>query len=71
MITLQDIFLAFEPVFINNLTYNFLINLKGSGRIDVYCFDGVKRMATIRGKIRKKVWIGVVRLFNSTKIVFI
>ncbi|CAN6639329.1 eukaryotic translation initiation factor 1A [Trichomonascus vanleenenianus] len=29
----------------------------GNGRIDVQCFDGVKRMGHIRGKMRKKVWI--------------
>jgi translation initiation factor 1A len=29
----------------------------GNGRIDAQCFDGVKRLALIRGKMRKKVWI--------------
>jgi translation initiation factor 1A len=29
----------------------------GNGRVDAQCFDGVKRLATIRGKLRKKVWI--------------
>ena len=29
----------------------------GSGRIEVQCFDGVKRIAHIRGNMRKKVWI--------------
>ena len=29
----------------------------GSGRLEVQCFDGVKRIAHIRGNMRKKVWI--------------
>eukprot|EP00911_Craspedida_sp_UC1_P001193 UC1_evm1s901 len=29
----------------------------GNGRCDVYCFDGKNRLAHIRGKMRKKVWI--------------
>lgn len=29
----------------------------GNGRLDASCFDGVKRMAHIRGKMRKKVWV--------------
>lgn len=29
----------------------------GNGRLDAMCFDGVKRMGHIRGKMRKKVWI--------------
>merc|ERR1711865_825249 len=28
----------------------------GNGRCDVTCFDGVKRLCHIRGKMRKKVW---------------
>ena len=30
----------------------------GNGRIEVSCFDGIKRMGHIRGKLRKKVWMG-------------
>ena len=26
--------------------------------VKVLCFDGVKRLAHIRGKMRKKVWVG-------------
>jgi translation initiation factor 1A len=33
--------------------------LLGNGRVDVSCFDGIKRSAHIRGKMRKKVWITV------------
>ena len=29
----------------------------GSGHLEVQCFDGQKRIAHIRGKLRKKVWI--------------
>lgn len=29
----------------------------GNGRLEALCFDGTKRLAHIRGKMRKKVWI--------------
>ena len=29
----------------------------GNGRVEAQCFDGTKRLAHIRGKMRKKVWI--------------
>lgn len=29
----------------------------GNGRVDCSCFDGVRRIGHIRGKMRKKVWI--------------
>lgn len=29
----------------------------GNGRLEAACFDGGKRLAHIRGKLRKKVWI--------------
>jgi len=29
----------------------------GNGRLEAKCFDGVSRLAHIRGKLRKKVWI--------------
>ena len=29
----------------------------GNGRLEALCFDGKKRLAHIRGKMRKKVWI--------------
>ena len=28
----------------------------GNGRLEAMCFDGVKRLCHIRGKLRKKVW---------------
>ena len=30
----------------------------GQGRVEVNCFDGEKRQATIRGKLRNRVWMG-------------
>jgi len=29
----------------------------GNGRLEAMCFDGVKRLGLIRGKLRKKIWI--------------
>lgn len=29
----------------------------GNGRVEASCYDGIKRMAHIRGKLRKKVWM--------------
>jgi len=37
----------------------------GNGRLEAMCFDGVKRLCHIRGKLRKKVWI------NQSDIVLI
>lgn len=34
-----------------------MTKMLGSGRLEVQCFDGVKRIAHIRGNMRKKVWI--------------
>jgi translation initiation factor 1A len=46
----------------------------GNGRLEVQCFDGVKRLGHIRGKLRKKVWISTgdilligLREFQSAK----
>ena len=30
----------------------------GNGRLEGFCFDGVNRLCHIRGKLRKRVWIG-------------
>lgn len=32
----------------------------GNGRCECYCFDGNNRLAHIRGKMRKKVWVSAV-----------
>ncbi|KAF9581372.1 Translation initiation factor 1A [Lunasporangiospora selenospora] len=37
--------------------YAQVIKMLGNGRIEAQCFDGEKRLAHIRGKMRKKVWI--------------
>jgi len=33
------------------------LRMLGNGRLEAYCFDGVKRLCHIRGQMRKKVWI--------------
>lgn len=37
--------------------YAQVIKMLGNGRLEALCFDGEKRLAHIRGKMRKKVWI--------------
>eukprot|EP00920_Eleutheroschizon_duboscqi_P020712 GHVT01048924.1.p1 GENE.GHVT01048924.1~~GHVT01048924.1.p1 ORF type:complete len:121 (-),score=45.75 GHVT01048924.1:548-910(-) len=37
----------------------------GNGRLEAYCFDGIKRLCHIRGKMRKRVWV------NSGDIVLV
>ena len=37
--------------------YAQILALLGNGRVQANCFDGVKRMCTIRGKLRNRVWI--------------
>lgn len=37
--------------------YAQVLKMLGNGRLEAYCFDGSKRLAHIRGKLRKKVWI--------------
>ena len=37
--------------------YGQVLRMLGNGRLEVQCFDGVKRLGHIRGKLRKKVWI--------------
>lgn len=39
--------------------YAKVLKMLGNGRLDAYCYDGVKRLCHIRGKMRKKVWVGV------------
>ena len=41
--------------------------LLGQGRMMVYCFDGKTRLAKIRGKFKRRVWIqlsNILRLFK-------
>ena len=35
------------------------IRMLGNGRLEAECFDGKTRLAIIRGKMRKKVWVNV------------
>ena len=37
--------------------YAQVMRMLGNGRLEAMCFDGEKRLAHIRGKMRKKVWI--------------
>ncbi|CDH60548.1 eukaryotic translation initiation factor 1a [Lichtheimia corymbifera JMRC:FSU:9682] len=37
--------------------YAQVAKMLGNGRLEAHCFDGVKRLAHIRGALRKKVWI--------------
>ncbi|KAI8051502.1 hypothetical protein BDF22DRAFT_777095 [Syncephalis plumigaleata] len=37
--------------------YAQVVKMLGNGRLEAQCFDGEKRLAHIRGKLRKKVWI--------------
>jgi len=37
--------------------YAQVITMLGGGRLEAQCFDGIKRMCGIRGKMRKRVWI--------------
>ncbi|KAF9310553.1 Translation initiation factor 1A, partial [Podila horticola] len=37
--------------------YAQVLKMLGNGRVEAQCFDGEKRLAQIRGKMRKKVWI--------------
>jgi len=37
--------------------YAQVTKMLGNGRLEAKCFDGVKRLCHIRGKLRKKVWI--------------
>ncbi len=44
----------FEKIFYL-LEYAQVIKMLGNGRLEAMCFDGVKRLCHIRGKLRKKV----------------
>ena len=35
--------------------YAQVIKMLGNGRLEAYCFDGIRRQCHIRGKLRKKV----------------
>ena len=39
--------------------YGQITKVKGSGRFDVMCCDGVSRMGIVRGNLRKRVWMNI------------
>ncbi|ABW98149.1 eif1A (nucleomorph) [Hemiselmis andersenii] len=39
--------------------YAQILRMLGNGRCETYCFDGIKRLCHIRGKMRKKIWINI------------
>lgn len=45
--------------------YAQVTKILGNGRVKAWCFDGQERLAVIRGKMRKKIWI------NTNDIVLI
>ena len=48
---------SFSHVLIKIVFLNQVTKMLGNGRLEAMCFDGVKRLCHIRGKLRKKVWI--------------
>lgn len=38
--------------------YAQVLKMLGNNRLEAYCFDGQKRLCHIRGKMRRRVWIG-------------
>lgn len=50
MLILQCQFAPFDM-----LEYAQVVKMLGNGRLEAQCFDGEKRLAHIRGKMRKKV----------------
>merc|ERR1711998_20549 len=42
--------------------YAQVLTMLGNGRLEAQCFDGVKRMCHIRGKMRKRVWVRTAHL---------
>lgn len=42
----------------------------GNGRIEAQCFDGEKRLAHIRGKMRKKVCAQVLKSVEEVVLIY-
>lgn len=47
--------------------YAQVTKMLGNGRLEAMCFDGVKRLCHIRGKLRKKVLLRSIDIFNCYK----
>ena len=47
------------PLMLRSAEYAQVTRMLGNGRLEAFCFDGVNRLCHIRGKLRKRVWIGV------------
>lgn len=56
-IPIQNLNLANHPPIFSFTEYAQVLKMLGNGRLEALCFDGEKRLAHIRGKLRKKVWI--------------
>ena len=41
------------------MEYAVVLRMVGNGRMEVDCMDGIKRIARIRGTMRKRVWINI------------
>ena len=48
--------------------YAQVIKMLGNGRLEAVCFDGEKRLAHIRGKMRKKVCIVLAFIFITSDL---
>ena len=44
--------------------------LLGQGRMMVYCFDGKTRLAKIRGKFKRRVWIQLSKILRLFKYIY-
>ncbi len=44
------------------LEYAQVLRLLGDNRVALQCFDGVTRTGLIRGTMRRRVWINMVKL---------
>ena len=51
--------------------YAQVAKMLGNGRLEAMCFDGVKRLCHIRGKLRKKVWINNYKFTNCIFIIVV
>jgi initiation factor 1A len=50
-------YLAWFVIFIFRVMHFQVIRMLGNGRLEAQCFDDVKRLCHIRGKMRKRTWV--------------